>query len=113
MIKAEQRENGGVQIVNMHLVLDGGGAEFIRGAVGHAAPHAAAGQHGGKCLGIVVPAGVVAAIAVAGGFAAEFAAPDNQRFIKEIALLQVLDERRQRLVNVLRARSGRRSSKSW
>ncbi len=44
VIKTEQMKNGGVEIVDMHLVLDHRCSDVIRGAIAEAAFHAAAGE---------------------------------------------------------------------
>ena len=54
VVQAEQVEDGGVQVVIVHLVFDRGEAELIGPAVGDAALDAAAGQPDGIPLGVVV-----------------------------------------------------------
>src|ERR1017187_7106627 len=51
----------------------------------------------------MVAARTVAAVAVARRLAAKFAAPHDERFVEQTARFQILDERRERLVNLLRA----------
>src|ERR1035438_6352210 len=46
---------------------------------------------------------IVAAIAITRRLAAKFTAPNDERFVKQTARFQILDERRERLINILRA----------
>src|SRR5947209_4091056 len=89
-----------MEIVDVHLVLDCGGAEFVSGPIHSSAAHTAAGQDGGKRVRIVIAAGVIIAIPVLDWFTAKFAAPNDERAIKEISLFKIFDERGQRLVNL-------------
>src|SRR5437867_1634137 len=101
MIEAQQGQNRGVQIMDMHFVFDRGRAEFISRAIDHAATNAAAREDSGESLGIVVASGIVIAIAVPDRFAAKFSTPDDERAVEKIALFQVGDERSQGLVDFL------------
>ena len=86
----------GVQVVDVEAVLDGAEAEFVGGADGLAALHAAAG-HPHREAGRVV----IAAVAFfAHRRAAEFAAPDDQRLVEQAALLEVLEQPGDRLVDL-------------
>src|SRR5438128_709612 len=79
VIDAHQVENGGMQIVHMHLVLDGVPAVIVGLAVGHAASDAAAGQPHREAKGMV--------LAAVGAFGsrrpAKLAAPDDQRILEQ------------------------------
>jgi hypothetical protein len=74
VVEAEEVEDGGVEVVDVDLVLDRTEAEVVGGAVGEAAADAAAGQPGGEAPVVVVPA--VPPFGCAG--AAEFAPPDDR-----------------------------------
>ena len=107
VVKAEQGEDGGVQVVDVHRVLHRLGAEFIGGAVNGAAFDAAARQPEcripgscGRGPGLSLP------LRSLGGSAAEFAAPDHQRAVQQAALFQVGQKRAERLVNFQRALAG-------
>ena len=100
MIEAEAVEHRRVEVVDVDLVGDGGGAEFIGRAVDGAALDAAAGQHDGERLGVVVAAGVVVAVFVFGGLAAELAAPNDEGAVEEAALFEVGEERGERAVDL-------------
>ena len=82
VIQAKQGENRGVQIVNVHRIVDGFGTVFISLSVGEAALGAAAG-HPHSVAAVVV---VAAVTVLGGGGAAEFSAPDNQRVFEQAAL---------------------------
>ncbi len=92
-------QDRGVEIVRVDLVLDGGGAELVGLAVDRAALDAAARHDDGERAGVVVPTRIFGAVAVAGGFAAEFATPDDERGIEEAALLEIVNEGGERLVD--------------
>ena len=73
-------------------------AELVGHADAVAALDAAAGHPHGKAVGVVVAAG---ALCVFGGrLAAEFASPDDQRFVEQAAPLQILQQPGDRLVGV-------------
>src|SRR5262245_24807352 len=93
-------EDRGVQVVHVDLVRDRRGAELIGGAVNQAALHAAAGEDEGEGLCIVVAAGTIAAVAIPGGLPAEFAAPNDERRVEQAALLEIGEQRRERLVDL-------------
>src|SRR5262245_223790 len=57
MIETQQVQNGRVQIVNVHGVLDNAVAELVGAAVGRAAPDAAAGEPHREGVLVVVAAG--------------------------------------------------------
>ena len=60
VVKSELVEDGRVQVVHMHLVLDREVAELVRLAVGEAGLEAAAGEEDGEARRVVVAAGAVA-----------------------------------------------------
>ena len=99
MIEAEEREDGCVQVVDMDFVLHGFRAEFVSGAVSLAALDATACDPCAHCAAVVVAARRVVAIAILCDGAAEFAAPDDERLVKQPALLEILDEGRRGCVN--------------
>src|SRR5260370_840174 len=84
VIEAEQRKNGGVQIVDVHLVFHSGESVIVRRAVNVAALDPAARQPHGKTVGIVVTAVDLAVVGTGrgqfnSGGTAKFSAPDDQR----------------------------------
>ena len=99
VIEAEQRENGGVEVMHVHFVLHRGSTEFVGRAVNRPAFDTAAGQDSRERILIMIATGVVVAVAIAHWLASEFTAPDHQRAIEETALLEVGDERGERLID--------------
>jgi four helix bundle protein len=81
VIEAHQVQDGGVEIVDMHAVLDGVNSEFVGRAVDHAAADSATGHPHGETGAVVV----AAALALGSGRASEFAAPQHQCFIEHAA----------------------------
>src|SRR5262249_24465447 len=76
-IEAEMLEHGGMQVLDVEAVADGGAAECVGCAGGHAAFDAAAGEPHGEAVGVVVAA---AAHRILGRrLPAEFPAPDDER----------------------------------
>src|SRR4051794_7170974 len=100
VVEPEQGEDGRVQVVDVHAVDFGPGTGFVGGPVDRAALDAAAGQPAAGGLAVVVAAGLAVALAVAGDGAAELAAPDDQRLVQHPALLEVLQQRRRRAVQL-------------
>src|ERR1051325_4963128 len=92
-----------MQVVDVDLVLNRSSAEFIRRAIDRSAAHATTGQHGCKRFAVVIAPRVVVAVAVAHGFAAKLAAPDDQRAVEEIPFLEVFDGRGKGLIDFFRA----------
>ena len=85
MVQAEQVQDRGVPVVDVHRVLDRLVAELVGRPVGQPAPDAAAGHPDGEPLAVVVAA--VGGLAVRR--AAELAGPDDQRIFQQPPLLQV------------------------
>ncbi len=85
VVEAEEVEDRGVQVVDVHAVLLGAEADGVGGAEEGAALDAAAGEPGGEAVGVVVAAGA----ALGHGHAAELAAPDDERALEQAAALQV------------------------
>ena len=95
VIEAEEVEHGGVEIVDVDLVLDGGEAEVIGCAVDVAAFHSAAGHPGGEAVVIVIAAIYFALVGAFfghfdDGSSAEFATPEDEGFVEHAALFEVL-----------------------
>src|SRR5207237_8140233 len=85
VVHAHQVQDAGVQIVDVDLVLDGGVAEVVGGAVGVPALAAAPGDPRAEAA-----RAVIAALAVlAGGRATEFTGPDDSGFNEQAAVFQV------------------------
>ena len=97
-IEAELGEHRAVQVLDVEPVLDRGAAQLVGLAHACAALDAAAGQPHGEAVSVVVAAG---ALGILGSWlAAELAAPDDQRLVKQAAPLQVLDQAGDRLVDM-------------
>src|SRR5262252_10751865 len=93
-------ENGGVQVMNVDLVLNGLCAERIRGAIHGSAFHAAASKPDTERFIVMIAAGIVVAIAVARHRTPEFSAPDNEGAVKEPTLLEVRKQGGGRRINL-------------
>ena len=94
MIEAEEVEQGGVEVVHVEAVGDGGVADFIGGAMGVAGFGAAASEPGGKAARVVI----AAVFSLCKGGASEFAAPPDEGVLEEAALFEILQEGRDGLV---------------
>ena len=88
VVEAEEMQDGGVPVVDVHLVVNGFVAVVVRHAVVHAAFDAAASHPHGEAFVVVVPA--IGALAVRG--AAKLAAPDDEGVFQEAALLEVREQ---------------------
>src|SRR5688572_9265215 len=89
--------DGGVEIVDMDLVLRGIKAEFVGFAHCHAGLNAATCEPHRETIWMMIAA---IAAALDHGGAAEFAAPNDQRFIEQATLLQILNQRCRSLVSI-------------
>jgi len=95
VVNAHQVQDRGVQIVNMHPVLDGRETEFVRGPVPHPTPHTASGEPDGKPVMVVVATDVVrCTVELSGRRATEFASLHDQRLVQQPTIFQVLQQRR-------------------
>src|SRR5260370_22184572 len=92
---------GRVHIANPERVLYRLEPEVIRRAHQRAAFDAAAGEPDRHGLGVVIAPGALAILRWTIRRAPEFAHPHQQRAVKEAALLQILDERRNWLIGLL------------
>ena len=97
MVHAEAMQDGGVEIVDVHLVPLCKIAKFIGRTVNDARPDAAAGHPDGEAVRVVV-ATVSGAGALRHWRSAKLAAPDHQCLVEQAALFQVGDQRRDRCV---------------
>ena len=89
VVKAEEVEHGGMEVVERVGVLNGVESEFIGGAMADTGLDAGSGQYGAETTGVVV--------AALGPFlehrhAAEFGAPKDQSVLQQAALLEVPDQ---------------------
>ena len=99
VVEAQEVQDGGVEVVDVDLVLQRVPAEFVGGSVDHAAADAPA-RHPHReaermVLAAVVPFGR--------GSAAEFATPQDQGVFQQAAGFQVGEEGRNRLIDGLAA----------
>ena len=103
VVEAEQVQDRGVQVVHARGVLDGFEAELVGGAIDGAAADSAAGHPHGEAVRVVIAAelGLAVAAELDGRRAAEFAAPDHERVVEHSALLQVGQQRGDRLIDLL------------
>src|SRR4051794_32672221 len=92
MIETQERQDRGMQIVNMNFVLDRCRAKFIGRAINGASSDATASEDRRERFGIVVAARIVAAVFIPAGFAAKFTTPNNERAVEKIPLFQIRDE---------------------
>ena len=103
VIKAEQVEHRGVEIMDGDFVLDGGETEFVGRAVDLASLHAAARQPAGEAVVIVIAAVDLAGVGSRSGkldgrSPSKFAAPQDERFIEQPAFFQIAEQRADRFV---------------
>ena len=95
VVDAQQVKHRGVQVVDLDLVLDGVVAVIVGGAVDGAALDSAAGEPHGEAIGIVI-----AAVGSLGHRrAAELAAPDHQSRFEQAAVLEILEQAGDRLID--------------
>ena len=90
VVEAEQVEDGGVEIVGVHGVINRLEADLIGGAVGHAAFHAAAGEESGEGPVMMLAPGVISGAVK--GRAAELGGPHHERVVEQTSLFQVGDQ---------------------
>ena len=83
MIKAEQMQNGGLEIVNIDSVFNRMIAQVVRRTVRDSSLTTAPGHPDGECMLIMVAAQPLGAVALLIHWrAAKFAAPDDQRAVQ-------------------------------
>ena len=94
VIEAEEVEEGGLEVVDVDLVLDRVEADVVRGSVGDAGFDAATGHPDGEGVGMVVPSPALAIFhrALKEGGATELASPDHQGVIEQPSLFEVLNK---------------------
>src|SRR4051812_37657249 len=90
VVEPEEVKEGGVEVVDVDLVLDGGEAELVGRAVGVTALHAAAGQPDREAVMVVVAPAELGEFGDGGP--AELAAPEHEGGVEQPALLQVGEE---------------------
>src|SRR5262245_27883032 len=103
MIETQQLEDRGVEVVNMNRIFNRPKPEIIRGSVNIAASDAAASHPHRKPVVIVVTPVDFSGIGAGSrkldsGRAPEFTAPNHERVFKHAALLEVSQQRTDRLV---------------
>ena len=93
VVEAEEVEDGSLEIVDVDFVFGDVEAELIGFAIGPGLG-ATAGHEGGEGLRVVIAAGVTTKgrVGFNHGSAAEFAAPDDEGFIKKAVSLEIFDE---------------------
>ena len=95
-VEAELVQDRGVDVGDVMPVLDGVEAEFVGRAVDDAALDAAAGQPDREAVGVVVAA--VGALRTRG--AAELGGPDHERVVEQAAVLEVVEQAGDGLVDL-------------
>ena len=104
VIESELMQNGGMEVVNVDLVLHGEESEVIRFPVNDPWLNAAARHPDGVAVRVVVPSDLVGFEgALHHGCPSKFAAPNDQGFIQQSAFFEVADERDCGLVSFLTA----------
>ena len=98
VIEAEEVQDRRLEVVGRDDVLGRAVADLVGGAEGHAALDPAAGQPDREALAVVVAAGGRVEVPLADRQPADLAAPVNERRVEQAALLEVLHQRRGRLV---------------
>src|SRR6266498_1054574 len=106
VIKSEQGQDGGVQVVDVDLVLGRLETVFIGGAVDITAAHATSGHPHAEAIVIMVAAINLAGVAPGGGqfhggCPTEFTSPDDQGVLEQATLLEILEQGADRLVALL------------
>lgn len=74
VIESEEVQDGGVEIVDVHAVMNGAKPEFVRFSPCHAAADTATGEERGEAVMVVVASGAI----FGGGSASEFATPEDE-----------------------------------
>src|SRR3954463_10232754 len=101
MIEPEQMKNGGLEIVNLHLILGDSETKFIGLAVNKTVLHAAPGQENRKAIRIMIAPQDIARSrsAFAERGATKFTAPNHQRILQQTTLTQIAQQRGHRLIH--------------
>ena len=95
-------QKGGVEVVDMDLVLRGEVTELVGGTVNEARSYSPSRQPHGEAMRVVVPASSLPA-ALGHGGAAEFSPPDDEGIVQQTPLAQVREEGGNALVDGLAA----------
>ena len=98
MVEAELVQDGGVQVVHVHLAVHGVVAVFVSATVSKPLLETAAGKAHGEAIGVMVAAGT---LVLGVRRAAKFASPPDDGIIQQPALLEVGQQRADRLVGGL------------
>lgn len=103
VIEAQKVEKGGVEVVDVDLVLHGGEAEVIGGTMNVSTLDPSAGHPGGKSVVVVVASVDLASIGSGLGHfdyrsTPKFSAPDYHSFVEETSLFEVRQKSADRLI---------------
>ena len=90
MVEAHEMQHRRVQVAHVMAIDDGLVTQFVRLAVAHAAFDAAAREEVGEPFWIVIAS---AARALHDGLPAKFTAPNDERFVEQAALFEILQKR--------------------
>ncbi len=88
-IHSELLEDGGVQVFDFEWAFNGGSTEFIGLADADASLDTSTGHPHGEAVGVVITSRALGVFC--GGLTAEFATPDDECFIKQATLLEILE----------------------
>ncbi len=107
MVKSEQRQDGGMQIVYMYTILDSLEPELIGRTVSLSALHSTTGHPDGEPMVVVVTSIDLTGVAARrwkfyDRRPPELSSPQHERLVKESALLEVFQECGQRLIDLFR-----------
>ena len=103
VVNAQQMQDGRVQVVYMHRLIDYFEAEIIGGSINQAALYAAASHPHRESEGVVIAAVLYSVAAHFNyGRAAEFGTADHQSVVKQAARFQIFDHCGERLIRVHR-----------
>ena len=87
VIEAKLMQNGGMEVVHVHLAFHSVVAVFVGVAVGETRLEPAAGKTNGKAIRIMIATG---AFVLRVGCATEFAAPQSNSVVESAALFKIL-----------------------
>src|SRR5262245_45460723 len=93
VIVAKEVQHGSLKVMNMNRILDNVITQFIRFSIFDAGLHSAACHPDRKTTGMVVASEIISlecSLTIIGS--AEFASPDDQRFIEHAAILEILNQ---------------------
>ena len=88
MIESHEVENGGLEVVDVYPLVNGGETELVGSPIAHAALYAAARHPDGISVVVVVPA----LLSLRSGSSSEFSTPDDEGLVQQSPGLEILDK---------------------